>query len=441
MAWICKNQLATLDFDHRTWSSSMIADYQLDRINKLWSEAISNIPYYRNLLKEFDLPESFNSLYQFISLVPPLNKDVFHNQNVIYWHQHPKPDSKRITGGSTAMPIQIPTWRREYNENRLDPWLGRSWYGIEPHDRLLLYWGHSHLLGQGWRGKINGRLRSVKDLIQNYRRYSSYDMSQPALMKAGRYLLESKPIFIIGYSCYLDRLAETSLHLSSDFAELGLKAVIAAAEGFPFENSEARIKEIFHAPIGMEYGSVETNLIAHTHPEGGYRVFWNSYLLEYRPGSSLQEVFVTSLFRRCTPLFRYQLNDRYELADDSQQAASCSTLSFSRVVGRSNSPVLLPNGQILHSESITHIVRGIPKITGYQFVSWRDRVTLNITTNKPLGDEEIKNIYDMASKIDSRFCEALAIQEVSDLERTVAGKTPMILNKRDQWYIDNRKYP
>ncbi len=414
---------------HRTWSPSRIADYQLVRINSLWNRASQDIPYYRRLVKKFGLPASFRSLEQYIATIPPLTKDVFLNKALPYWHQRPRPDRRRLTGGSTAVPIQIPAWRREFEENRLDKWLGRSWYGIDPHDRLLLYWGHAHLLGEGWRGRVNGWSRLIKDLLQNYRRYSCYDMSEAALRKAGQRLLESKAHYVMGYSCYLDRLARTNAHLSSVTSDLGLKAVIAAAEGFPFGDSEAQIERVLRAPVAMEYGSVETDLVAHTHPNGGYRVLWNSYLLEYCPGPTLQEVFVTSLFRRCTPLFRYKLNDYYEFTKSSRHVEDCSALSFFRVVGRSNRPIVLPSGQTLHSESITHIVRDTPKITGYQFVSWKDKVTLHVTTSEPLENEEIMRICGMARRVDPQLGELLRILEVPSLEYSIAGKTPMVLYK------------
>lgn len=431
MAWVSRARLAALDRDHRTWPPSRIADYQLERVNALWSEATRTVPYYRDLLRERHLPACFDSLGQYVTLVPPLTKDAFRNRDVPCWRQKPGPDSERITGGSTAEPVQLPTWRKEYEENRLDPWLGRSWYGIRPDDRLLLYWGHSHLLGERWRGKINGWVRFAKDLAQNYRRHSSYDMTRTAFVGAGRRLLECGARFVIGYSCYLDGLARTNAGLASAFAGLRLKAVIGAAEGFPFEDSETRIAEVFGAPVGMEYGSVETGLVAHTHPDGGYRVFWNSYLLEFSPGSASQEVVVTSLFRRCTPLFRYRLHDRYELSDASRHVAGCSVLSFDRVIGRSNHFIRLPDGRRLHSEAVTHVVRGNPKITGYQFVSWKDRVTLNVTTREPMENAEIRSIRDAAGRIDSQFGEMLRIRDVPDLERTVAGKTPMILDRKE----------
>lgn len=426
MAWISESRLQSLDLDYRTWSPSRIADYQLARVNELWDWASRNIPYYRRLV-ENGLPRRFASLPQYIHTAPPLTREILQDTDVPCWSRDPRPDGKRVTGGSTAKPIQVPSWRREYEENRLDPWLGRSWYGIGPRHRLMLYWGHSHLLGEGWRGKVNGWSRSIKDRLQNYRRHSCYDMSEAALENAGRRLLAARAHFVVGYSCYLDRLARSNARLSSAYAALGLKAVIAAAEGFPFEDSEARIGDVFHAPVGMEYGSVETGLVAHTHPAGGYRVFWKSYLLEYRPGPGLQEVFVTSLFRRCTPLFRYRLHDSYEVSDESPQAAGCSALSFGRVAGRSNRTIRLPNGRSLHSEAVSHIVRGVPEITGYQAVSRKDRVTLNVTVGKALAEADVERIRGMARRIDPWFGEFLEVREVPELERTIAGKTPMIL--------------
>lgn len=174
------------------------------------------------------------------------------------------------------------------------------------------------------------------------------------------------------------------------------------------------------AEDGLEYGSVETGLVAHTHPAGGYGVFWKSYLLEYTPTGELQEVFVTSLFR-------YRLHDSYEVSDEPRQAAGCSALSFGRVAGRSNRTVRLPNGRSLHSEAVSHIVRGVPGITGYQAISGKEGVTLNVTVSKTLAEADVRRIRGMAHRIDPGFGEFLKVREVPELERTIAGKTPVIL--------------
>ena len=426
MAWISESRLRALDREYRTWSPSRIADYQLARVNELWDWASRSIPYYRRLV-ENGLPRRFASLPQYVAAAPPLTREIIQDTDLPCWSRNPRPDSWRVTGGTTARRLQVPSWHREYDENRLDAWLGRSWYGVRPRHRLMLYWGHGRELGAGWRDRVDGWSRSVKDRLQNYRRHPGFDMSEAALEKAGRRLLETGAHFVLGYASYLDRLARANARLSSAYAALGLKAVIGGAEGFPFEDSETRIGEVFRAPVGMEYGSEETGRVAHTHPDGGYRVFWKSHLLEYHPGPELQEVFVTCLFRRCTPLFRYRLNDVYAVSDESRRAAGCSMLSFARVAGRSNRTIRLPDGRGLHPQAALYVVKSLSGVNGYQAVCRKDRVTLNVTVSRPLAEADVERARAAAHRIDPRFGASLKVREVAELERTAAGKTPPVL--------------
>ena len=358
--------------------------------------------------------------------MPPLTKDVLQRPDVYYWHDRPRPNRRRTTGGTTAAPIQIPAWRREYRHTALDPWLARGWYGITPRDRLFLYWGHAHLLGSGWRGRRNAWVRTAKDRLQSYVRHSAYDLSEQALREGLAHLARARPGFVIGYSRYLDELARSAPDWRIVGRSLDLKAVVAAAESLPAPDSSVRIRELFDAPLAMEYGAVETGLIAHSHPEGGYRVFWHSYLLECH-GDGAQEVFATSLFPRCAPLFRYRLGDRFEPGECAATAAGCSALSFTRVLGRSNAPVVLPSGRTLHSESVSHIARDQPKVLAYQFACTPGHVTLRLKTRAPLTDGETASIRRVATGIDAELGETLRVVTVADLERSVAGKTPMVV--------------
>ena len=429
MAWISTARLKALEAEFLARSPTAVGEYQLDRLNLEWAKAVRSIPYYRSLARDSALPVRFASLREFVEGVPPLTRDVLQQRDLRYWHERPRPNQRRTTGGSTASPIQLPAWRHEFRYTHLDPWLGRSWFGITPRDRLFLFWGHAHLLGEGWRGRVNGWLRGGKDLLQNYIRHSAYDMSEPALRSGLERLQRAKADFLIGYSRYLDELARTAEGWLSPPWRFSLKAVIAAAEEFPAPDSRDRIESLFGAPVAMEYGSVETGLIAHSHPGGGYRVFWHNYLLEYRD-EGRQEVFVTSLFPRCTPLFRYRLGDRFELGESAGKTEGCSALSFERVVGRSNLSVTLPGGRTLHSESISHIARGLPKVLAYQFVCAPDHVTLRLKTNEPLDDRDEVLVRRLARRVDPLLGDVLRVVSVADLERTIAGKTPMVIVDR-----------
>ncbi len=430
MALINFNKLKNLSEKYQNSSHDQIEKYQLYQINLLWHEAYSTIPYCRELKAQHKLPGVFKSLEHYTKEMPILTKSILQNPAIISYSKSQSIDYYRTTGGSTASPVQIPSWKSERESNRLVPWLGRSWYHIHPKDKLFLYWGHSHLLGYGIRGKFNGFIRTIKDYLQNYVRYSCYNLDESSLKKAGLALIKTKPQYVIGYGYALDRLAKVNAELAPQFHKLKLKVVIGAAESFPFPNSEKLIHEVFNAPGGMEYGSVETSLIAHTHPDGGYKVFWKSYFLEYHNNDEIQEVIVTSLFRRCTPLFRYKLGDSIKIKDFKQIAGKCSLLAFDYVQGRSNKPVKLPSGKSLHSETVTHIVRDQKKVAGYQFVCFSNRVQLNIILkDQPLTKEEHQNILNKAKKIEAELAEKVTIMSVEKLEQTISGKTPMVVYK------------
>lgn len=414
--------------DYRNTDPELVAQIQLKKLNRIWCEAHQKIPFYIDLKDRIALPDQFASLDEYCDKMPILEKSTIKNYQNFFFFPEPKPNLYRITGGSTSNPIQIPAWKSEYKFTTPDTWVGRSWYGISPADRVFLYWGHSHLLGSGLRGKVNALSRKIKDRIQNYHRYSCYDLSDQSVEKAGLKILEVRPQYIIGYSYALDRLARVNRKLSENFKSLGIKAVIATAESLPFEDSASVLEEIFSAPLAMEYGAVETNVIAHAHPEGGYHVFWKNYFLEFDSAfSNTQEVIVSSLYDRCTPLFRYKIGDILLTENYRHLSGSRSLLSFDKVIGRSNVLITMPSGRQLHSEAVSHAVRSIKDVVAYQFECLKECVKLNLVTRKSLDRSEVEEIYEKARKIDPEFSESLKVCFVDSIERSISGKTPTVV--------------
>jgi phenylacetate-CoA ligase len=296
-----------------------------------------------------------------------------------------------------------------------------------------LFWGHAHLLGSGWRGRLNGLLRIAKDRIQGYERVSCYDLTERRLREVGAILLASNARFIVGYSHALDALARANADRAADFKALRFKGVIAAAEALPMHDSRSVIEDTFGTTLTMEYGSVETNLIAHSAPDGLFHVFWHHYLLEYRAdeaGSDVSEVLVTALYPRCTPLFRYRIGDRFRLGGGRR--SGISVLSFAEVGGRSNQFVEVPGGLRLHSEVVSHIVRDSPHVAAYQFVCAPDRVYLDVVPKAGWDRSFELGILGKAARIDPRLAAALEIRPVDRLRKSVAGKLPMVVRLSDE---------
>lgn len=280
----------------------------------------------------------------------------------------------------------------------------------------------------GW---INGRKRVLNDHLLGYMRFSAYDLRQEKMREAGRELLRFHPDCIIGYSVALDLFAQANEHLSGAFRSLSLKAAIGAAESFPFANSRARLGSVLSCPVAMDYGSVETNLVAHYHPVGHYKVFWKSYLLEAMPSTDSPNAFkvlVTSLYPRCFPLIRYELGDEIEFSENHNPNGQVSVLSFQNVLGRRNDYVVLPDGALIHSVVFTHAVKAIPEIRAYQVIQENGEIELNYLSDSPLGKETEAQIKLFLQGVD-RALGNVNIARVESLERTVAGKTRVIIRR------------
>lgn len=401
---------------------------QLQHFNQCWPAIRHNVPFYNELAVRNNLPDSFRSWEEIIDLFPVVNRALAQKNILHMIDQSKKPQCFRITGGSTGQPIQMPAWKSEYKVTTPDMWLGRAWYGIKPDDRLFMIWGHSHLLGSGWQGLLNRRVRECKDWLLGYYCFSAYSIDPNSMKTAAEAMVRFAPQYMIGYSVALDAFARSNLDRTQDLRALKLKAVIGAAEGFPAGDSVDLIGGLTGAPVAMEYGSVETGLIAHTYPEDeGYRVFWQTYFVEATEGNqdAGKIVRVTSLYPRSFPLIRYELGD--EIIRDAEDL-SIGVQHFKRVIGRCNDYLMLSNGIRVHSELISHVVRSCPDIMGFQAIQTGSCIRLYVISSGELSPEVVKGIRYRLDKIHPQLTH-IPIERVSRLRQTVAGKTPIVIRE------------
>ncbi len=403
---------------------------QLDLWNIEWQRLLASVPYYQRLRGELNLPDRFNCWEAFIDRVPVMTRASVQKNAEEMTSTEKAPDFWRMTGGSTAQPIQIPAWNEEEVYTKYDMWLGRSWYGVSPDSRLFLLWGHSHLLGTGITGWIKGRRRKLFDWLMGYCRFSAYDVRPEALRRAAGELVNFKPHYVIGYSVALDLFARANADLRDKLRSVGVKVVVGTVESFPASESAAMLEDLFGCPVAMEYGAVETGVMAHTHPEGGYRLFWKSYFVEAERDDAAPEgltVLVTSLYPRCFPLVRYDLGDQIQTSDPKSGRAM-GIAAFERVLGRCNAYAVLQGGVMVHSEAFSHAVRACPGITSYQVVQRGPNVQLHYTSGQCLSEQALAPVRVRLEKLHPALA-AVEMRKVDGLRQTIAGKTPMVIRE------------
>jgi len=404
--------------------SSEAVSAQLARFNTCWEQMQRFVPYYARLVEQKKAPRQFDTWEQFLETLPVADRRfVYENLSDLSDCTRP-PDTFRTTGGSTAEPVSLPSWCSETGETERNEWIGRSWYDIGPEDASFRLWGHSHLLGKGMRGWLNARKREIKDLILEIERISAYDLSDHALLHAFAQLQASRATYMLGYSAALDRFARVVSAKGLE-NQTQLKAVIATSESFPQTDSRQVIKEAFNAPVALEYGSVETGVIAHTRKDEGYHVFWLSYFIEATEPAPQggYKVRVTSLYPRCFPLVRYDLGDALAL-----DAPCLGVRSFPEVMGRTNMFLEPVPGEHIHPEALSHAVKGIGAVTGYQMIQEGEAFTLLLTASAIVTPRQTEEIRERLAKV-SPHLRATEIRVADRLQQTRAGKTPMIIRR------------
>ncbi|MFZ4576179.1 MAG: hypothetical protein ACOYN0_17480 [Phycisphaerales bacterium] len=240
--------------------------WQLAELNKSWEVTAANVPYWSRLVASGELPRRFSSLAEFTKLTPPTTKRMVQTQIDELCDPTRPTDMKLTTGGSTGEPTTVPASFADAEWSTPDRWLGRKWWGIEPHDRLFMIWGHSHLLGTGFKAKYKGRLRVLKDHLLGYHRFSAYQLDPAKLREAAETLIAWKPKYIIAYSSALDYFARVNADRAADFAKLKIAGAFGTGESYPFADSAEVIGKTLGCPAGMEYGSIETSVMGYSMP-------------------------------------------------------------------------------------------------------------------------------------------------------------------------------
>lgn len=413
----------------QAWTAESRLAWQLDRLNRCWAVQQMTIPAYIEAVGSGRLPREFASMQEFVSRFEPTTKKMVQTRMGELSDPTRPQDFSFTTGGSTGQPTSFPFWNSEAQHSIPDRWMCRGWYGVKPSDRLFMIWGHSHLLGTGFKGKLKGKMRVWKDSTLGYYRFSAYQLDPARLRLACDEMLRFRPAYMLGYSSALDYFCRVNADRADELAGLKLKMAFATGESFPFPDTPEWINRTLSCPCAMEYGSVETGIMGFSRPVarglGHFDLFWQSYFIEANEvgPSGGRVIRLTSLFPKKFPLLRYEIGDEVSLFEGDGELGLTRVKS---IVGKSLSFVTMPDGTKVHSVAFEHSVRTVPGVERFQLVSRKGVITLKVVA--PGVDQAMATgaIHTLMHKIHPSLASA-RIEFTDQLIQTVAGKTPMVV--------------
>jgi len=345
-----------------SWSRAQVEAFQLQRINAVWRQARTQVPFYRDVAARLTLPEAFSSLEQFSQSLPIVTKETVHARPHDFLSARPAPGAWRSTGGSTGTPMRV-FWSTEAHQEMLrakyryyDAW------GVDFFDRTVFLWGHAGSLAPGWQGWWGGVLQPLEDRLRNRLRLSAYDLGRADLQRYLKQMAAFRPAALYGYSSAVGLLAEEAA--AAGWSQDSLKLITLTGEPAPAELL-ARVEEVFHAPATLEYGSTECGIIAYQWPDRTLRVREDMTLVETVPaGPGRYEVVVSVLDNPSFPLLRYNMADVVAAPLEKPDRGFAILQPIS---GRQNDFVISRTGRYIHSARFDALFKyQTPPVRRYQ---------------------------------------------------------------------------
>ncbi|MDP3719083.1 MAG: hypothetical protein Q8T13_15070 [Acidobacteriota bacterium] len=405
---------------------------QLEAFQRVWIDAVNDVPYYASLVRSGRVPAEIHS-WADVQGLPVLTRQLLQDRPAEFLRRSGPPDSFIKTAGSTGTPLRMGLNQSERDLMRivkLAEWQG---FGYEPGSRLFLIWGHAHLLGTGWAGKVNHWQRRLADAFLGYRRVDAYRLNRASCEAYADALLRFRPLGLIGYASALDLFARYTTAFRDRFRAIGVRFVLATAEAPPRPDTVALLEDLFGCPVVQEYGGAEFGQVAFKNGAEAFDVYSDLNYLECEPpGDGAAEehpVLLTSLYQRYVPLIRYRLGDT--VIGPVRQANGHVT-RFEAVGGRLNDVIHLDDDDAIHSVAIFHCIHQEAGVYNIQMVLRDEGIEICLVAS--LADRAA-----MEARILARLAQvhpALARARFTypeDLQTNRAGKR--------RWFVDHRSSP
>lgn len=346
--------------DQQHWSRDRLSSYRDRQLRGVLSTALQHVPFYQQSHLVRAAPEvataSGSQLREMLGGFPIIRKQTLREHgDVMASTSCSDRTLSKTTGGSTGEPVTILKNAPAVAQERAAMWLGYSWFGVGIGDRCMRFWGVPQRRRQKWLARLG-------DLAMNRVRASSFAFSDEDLRSYWQQLRTFSPHYLHGYASMLVQLADYAEREGVRLPSKVLKSVVATAEVLA-PSDQARLEEVFGAPVQVEYGCGEVGPIAYTCEKGQLHQILTNVHVEIlddneRPASDGRLV-ITDLHNTAMPLIRYEVGDIGGWGTDCSCGRGFPVLDS--IHGRAYDIVIAPDGSRYHGEFFMYLFEDLER--------------------------------------------------------------------------------
>lgn len=412
----------------RDWlSTEEISKIQMKELRNLIVRAKEEVPFYRNLLTGYVIPEG-RELIDLLHSLPVLSKKDIqkHFKEIVSDKCKSEKTITSYTGGSTGNPLKLLHDTLSLEKKEAAFMRSLTWGGWEIGEPIAMFWG-----GLQEFKKRQSIMARFKRTLTGVHRIRCYEYDDDLIRHWLVYLKDKGIKYIYGYASVLFNIACYQKKHGMKLSEI--RSIFSTAETLIPEFRET-IEDAFQCKVYDQYGSREVVNIAAECECGNMHVLSDMVYAEFFPENGSQgnhKIVLTSFTNYIMPFIRYDIED---WACPKSGVCSCGRrfpLMEIRI-GRKNDHFRKPNGQILYPSYFIHLLDGIEGIASFQFKQIEsNKIILYITKNSAYGRNSNRLLSCFEEKIQKElnWDVNLEIKEMEKIPVTDSGKHRHVISE------------
>lgn len=323
---------------------------QFKNVRQLLTHCRGNVPYYRDLFKQYKFdPNSMSSLKD-LKVLPVLTKDEIRNNferlKATNFEQY-VPRIKE-TGGSTGEPLKMYHDKESHGAMWANIYSGFGNAGYSLGDKFLIL-AHGSMLPK----KIK-KSQYFYYLFQNASIFPSYHLTHSICEEFIQEVKKCNAKYIYGYSSSLHQIAKQCYPNRFEFPSL--RAIFTTADML-YPKQRSLIEKVFNVPVYDNYGCPEAGVMTWECSEhNGYHCNMETAYIEIdqQDTQGNGRIISTNLTNYAFPIIRYDTNDIGKI-DESSCDCGRAHIRISSLIGRQRDIITLPNGNMIHGAFFNHL--------------------------------------------------------------------------------------